>query len=469
MVMEGPAGFEVVSGASGSHHGYCAVLPAGGEAECRSALEKCRRNGWTIGPRGHACSYADSPVNSDNAVLDCRGMSAIESWDPGSGVMQVQAGASIADVLRLSLKHGWVLRSVPGGISVTVGGAIAHNVHGKDAARQGNFGRHLLWADLMLAGGEIRRFSRESDPEAFSAIAGGMGLFGVILRCALRLERPPSSCLDVETVVTRDIEQTLGAMERARGMDYGQGWVDALARGRRLGRGFVKLARFVESPRRIDDAEIDRSLAENTRVFGLFPAPIFWRLARPALLPPWMAAVNAGFYYAHLLGRSFRPQSREEMLSQFYFFHNNIPDFYAAYKPPGLVCVQALVPKRAGPEAFVRLIEMAQNCAVPAVLSGMKRHRPDDFLVSFEGEGTSVSFDFPLQGADASALKRDVIKILEYLAGIGARQNLSKDQWLPRAVFREMYPRWKKFSEIRDRLDPGGAFGNDMSRRLLGR
>lgn len=459
--------FEVLSGSGGAHHGFSIVAPAGSPDDCRSILEQALRRGMTVGPRGEGGSVGDSPVNSGNVVLDCRPMSSVEGLDPRTGVLQVQAGATMADILRAALPHGWVPRSIPGGLAITVAGAIGHNVHGKDAGAFGNFGSHVLWLDLMLADGKVRRLDPAGTPEEFRAVVGGMGLCGVILRAALQLVKAASPLVHVETRVTRGLEGTVEALGLSGADGYGQAWVDVGARGSRLGRGVVTVARFVESSAPLDARDFEDSLRKNTRLLGFLPARATWRAVRPVFLPPFMDAVSGCYYWLHALRSLSGMPTRDELVSRFYFFHNNMPEFYSTFQPPGFVQIQALVPRSAGLGPVARLLEMGQRASVPMVLSGMKRHRRDDFDISFEGDGVSVSLDFPLEGADVAALMTDTRRIYEAVAEAGGKVNLSKDLWLPPDLFRATYPRHGRFWELKRRLDPSGLFMNDMARRLF--
>lgn len=459
--------FDVLSGSGGAHHGFSIVAPAGSVEDCRSLLAQARGRGLTVGPRGEGGSVGDSPVNSGNVALDCRPMSAVERWDPATGVLQAQAGTTMAELLRTALPDGWVPRSIPGGLAITVGGAISHNVHGKDSGAYGNFGSHVLWLDLMLADGEVRRLSPAAAPEEFRAVVGGMGLCGVILRAALQLVRARSPFVHVETRVTRNLEETAAALGLADSDGYAQAWVDVGARGAKVGRGIVNVARFTGSEKPLDKGDLEDALRKNTRLLGFLPARATWRAVRPVFHPPCMDAVSRCYYWLHALRSLPGMPARDELVARFYFFHNNMPEFYSTFQPPGFIQIQALVPRSAGLEPVARLLEMGQRASTPLVLSGMKTHRADGFDISFEGDGLGVSLDFPLSGADVPLLMADCRRIYEAVASAGGKVNLSKDLWLPPDVFRSVYPRHAAFWAVKRRLDPTGLFMNDMARRLF--
>lgn len=434
--------------------------------DCRSAFDYCREHGYSIGLLGGGRSYGDQILNSSGVVLNLAAMNRVESWNPETGRLRVQAGARMTDLLQLTLPSGWVLPSVPGSLAVTIGGAIANNVHGKDSARRGNFGACICDIDLLTADGNCRQITRDADSEIFSAVVGGFGLLGIIVAAELQLVRIPSPLLQVETLLSSSMETTIENLRLSDSRDYGQVWYDAFGWGGEIGRGFTKLAQFVETGAQAEASDLEKFLTIKTKIFGILPARFAWSLARPIFMPPAIGGVNLVYYNKVRMETLIRGATKNANFQEFYFFHNNIPDFYSVYQPPGFFELQALFPARASAAVFSDLLALAKNVGLQSVLGGMKLHRSDDFLISFQG-GISITLALPLRGLDPARLHRGLRRIFEFIAEQGGMINLSKDERLPRDLFHLMYPKAAKFWSLKESLDPNRLFMCNMSRRLF--
>ena len=192
---------ELVGGWAGRTHAPHPVARPRDVAALQHALHEAAASGRSVIAKGAACSYADQIINTGGVVIDCTALSGIRSWDAASGRVVAAAGTSLADILSVALPDGWTVPGVPGSFAVTVGGAIANNVHGKDGHRF-SFGSAVRRFDLLLASGEIRSIDSQSDGEIFRGVIGGLGLLGIVVSAELQLVRIPSPWVEVETVRT---------------------------------------------------------------------------------------------------------------------------------------------------------------------------------------------------------------------------------------------------------------------------
>jgi decaprenylphospho-beta-D-ribofuranose 2-oxidase len=467
-----PLSFSLVrtpmSGFAGTRHATALIAHIDRAEQAFEAMQHCRANGLTVSLRGGGCSFGDSYLNDNGVVLDLTRLNRIESWDVAKGLLCVEAGASIAEILACTLPDGWVLPAIPGSLTVTVAGAIANNVHGKDSCCYGNFGLCVRRISMLTARGDRLELSREETSELFCAVIGGMGLLGIILSAELQLVKIPSQTLEIETRIARTMAELVADIEMSAERGYGQAWIDSFPRGAALGRGFTKLGRFVgEGGSPPDRARVEKSIVVNTRLLGVLPARRTWRLARPLFTPPMMALVNWAYYRKAALEVQARGRVRKQLFTNFYFFHNNIPDFYCVYNPPGFAEIQCLFPRANSVEAASGLLALSQRLGLHPVLSGMKRHRGDDFMISFAAEGCAISLDFPLRGREPAEFEKAMRQLFEYAAERGGKVNLAKDAHLPRDLFRTMYPRCGEFWSLKQRLDPNHLFMSDIARRLL--
>jgi decaprenylphospho-beta-D-ribofuranose 2-oxidase len=457
----------LVSGWSGACSGRSEIISAACDRDCLNAIISAKARGYTIGPLGGSNSFGDSIINDKHILLDCRPMNSILAWDSVSGIVLVEAGVTVKHLLHKFMPIGWVPFSIPGVLSATIAGCVANNVHGKDSISAGNFGRHVKWLDLMCADGSVIRISSESQPDLFRATIGGIGLTGIILRVGLQLRKIPSAKISSMVRISCSIEETYANLVGAENCDYAQVWLDAYPSKLKLGRGITMLARFVNDSSTLELDAIEKSLKENTKLFGILPAKPFWRITRSFFYPPFMPLVNSVFWRKAKFSAYFKNNWQTELFSQYYFAHNNIPDFYSVYRPPGFLEIQALLPFPAGSTELRNLLRIAQRSGITPVLSGMKKAIPDDFYLSFQGNGVSISLDFPVARIGLKQLEIAIRPLFDQIADYGGRVNLSKDQTMPRDIFRRCYPQWSDFWQQKCNIDPDGIFSNDMARRLF--
>ncbi|TPW09346.1 MAG: decaprenylphosphoryl-beta-D-ribose oxidase, partial [Halothiobacillaceae bacterium] len=193
--------------------------------------------------RGLARSYGDACLNDQGSVIDLRPLSRIIHFDPVTGAVQCEAGVSFAALMQKFLPMGLIPATCPGTAMVTMGGAVANDVHGKNQHGVGCFGDHLDWIDLVTPDGKIRRLSNLSEPDLFYATVGGIGMTGVIVALQFRLMRAPSNAMLLQECRVADLDGFLDALiTNEPKYPYAVGWIDAMSQGAHLGRGILELA-----------------------------------------------------------------------------------------------------------------------------------------------------------------------------------------------------------------------------------
>ncbi|MEM7515562.1 MAG: FAD-binding oxidoreductase, partial [Planctomycetota bacterium] len=242
-----PTHFEYVEGwgmAVGAHGRVYRPRTVG---EIRLALLEARRDGVKIGPRGTGCSYGDASVNQGGYVLDLTDMNRILSFDPETGIADLEAGVSIEQLWKHSLPHGYWPRVVSGTMYPTVAGAASMNIHGKNNFAVGTFGDAIVDFDIVLPNGEVKSCSRESNSDLFHAAIGGFGMLGVFSRIKLQTKKVYSGELEVKGVSTRNLREMMEYFEAHKETsDYLVGWIDCFGSDEGLGRGLIHDARYLE-------------------------------------------------------------------------------------------------------------------------------------------------------------------------------------------------------------------------------
>jgi decaprenylphospho-beta-D-ribofuranose 2-oxidase len=403
--------------------------------------------------RGLGRSYNNAAQCAGGVVMSTAGLNRITGLDPATGVVTCEAGVSLEQLMVAGLPSGWFVPVSPGTRQVTVGGAIAADVHGKNHHVAGSFARHVLSIDLVLPGGELRTVTSQDDPELFWATAGGMGLTGLIVRATVQLKRVGTSRVRVDTVRTADIDETMATLaEHDRGYGYTVAWSDSMARGARLGRSVITSGDFAEPG----------ELPAGADPFEFRPGA---RLGVPAGFPPGLiskytvAALNEAWY------RKAPRERRGELQTIGTFFHplDGIRNWNRVYGPGGFRQYQYVLPF--GAEAAVRRsFEMVAGARAPSFVTVLKRFgEGDPGLLSFPMVGWTLALDFPARTPGlAGLLDRLDRLVVEH----GGRVYLAKDSRVPADVLAEMYPRLPEFRKLRAELDPAGLLASDLSRRL---
>ncbi|MGH3280590.1 MAG: FAD-binding oxidoreductase, partial [Trebonia sp.] len=340
--------------------------------------------------RGLGRSYNNAAQSADGIVISTSRLSNVISLDPATGVVEAEAGVSLEQLIVAGLPHGWFVPVSPGTRQVTVGGAIAADVHGKNHHVAGSFASHVTSFDILFPSVEQaapHTVTKESDPELFWATAGGMGLTGFITRATIQLKRVESSLVAVDTVKTKDIDETMAVLaEHDKKYGYTVAWSDDLARGKKLGRSIVTSGDFATRSD-LDDKRRGDPFAFDPRA----------RLTAPGRFPPGLMnrysirLANAAWY----LKAPSRREHEFQTISQFFHPLDGIRNWNRAYGPGGFRQYQYVMPF--GAEAAVRKsFELVSAHRAPSFVTVLKRFgEADPGLLSFPTAGWTLALDFP--------------------------------------------------------------------------
>ena len=437
--------------------------------ECRAVLEFAKKNFLTICPRAGGLSYGDMILNEEHVVINLSRMDRVLEYDFEIGLIVVEPGVCFSEIFQRTMIHNWTLASCPGSMGVTVGGAISNNVHGKDTWKESNFGDQVTQLKLLTASGEVVEISRVRDRVLFEAVVGGMGLLGIIVEATLQLKKIPSPFVEVTSVVTRSIEESLEFIEiYNREWDFSVAWADAFARGRGLGRGFVTAARWIDEKISLAPERLARSLKTPTHIFGVLPAKPTWTICRPFFNPVGIRIANlANYTFANIKKMFNQPRNARLLFTDYNFMHNKIPDLKQVYRPFGFLEFQPLIPKASGKEAVREVFKIAHQFGCQSLLCGVKAHRVDDNMLSYSGDGYSVGIDVQVRGRNMEEVKKFADTLFRFVQSCGGKAYLAKDELLSRDLFQKMYPRYEEFLGVKQKLDGNELFASDMYRRLL--
>jgi decaprenylphospho-beta-D-ribofuranose 2-oxidase len=429
------------------------LLHTDGARALRAALDLHRAG--RLGPtpasgaiaRGMGRSYGDAAQLRGGLVIDTIRLKRLE-FDQEQGIVNAQAGVTIAELLDVLLPAGWIVPVVPGTQQVTVGGAIASDVHGKNHATSGTFGSHLLALELLTATGEVLELRPGSADGLFEATIGGMGLTGVILWARIALQRLAGPRLSVDTDRVADLDGALAALSAAGGR-YRVAWLDLI--GSRPGRGIVTRADHLDG---VGGAIPGRDRATTVRA----------RASVPEWWPGGLLRESTVRAYNELRFRRAprRERGRVEGLGAHMFPLDALAAWPRLYGTSGFLQYQFAVPS--GREHVIEVvIETLRRARVPCFLATLKDlGRANDAPLSFPLAGWVLALDLP-RGAERLDASLDACD--QVVADAGGRVYLTKDARMRPDAVRAMYPRLAEWRAVRDRADPGGLWRSDLALR----
>lgn len=406
-------------------------------------------------PRGLGRSYGDAAQNAGGLVVDMTGLNRIHRIDVDAAVVEVDAGVSLDTLMRRLLPFGLWIPVLPGTRQVTVGGAIAADIHGKNHHVEGSFGNHVLSMELLTADGQVRTLTPDGpESDLFWATVGGMGLTGIVLRATIRLQRTETAYFLVDTERTRDLDDLMARLTANDDQyTYSVAWFDSVSTGARMGRAVLTRgwsAKVDDLPRRLRRNPLKFDAPQLATMPPIFPSGLLNRLT--------IGAFNELWY------RKAPRERRGEVQNITQFFHplDIVAEWNRVYGPRGFLQYQFVVPY--GAEDVVRRsMEMISSSGHVSFLNVLKRFGAGNRgMLSFPTPGWTLAVDIPVGPGLAELLDRLDELVLE----AGGRIYLAKDSRLTPEALRAMYPRLDEWQKVRASVDPHGVFNSDLSRRL---
>lgn len=407
----------------------------------------------TIIARGLGRSYGDTSVNGGGGVVNMTRLNRMIDFDPETGMLECEAGVSLGEIIEVFMPRGFFVPVTPGTKFVTVGGAIANDVHGKNHHCDGTFCEYVESFTLQIPSGEIMTCSKTENADVFWATAGGIGLTGIILTARLRLIPVESAWMVTDYTQCRDLDHALEAMAATDGAHkYSVAWVDCLARGASLGRSVLMQGNHAKR------AQLDPARAANPYTMKAgrsknvpFNCPQF------VLNPLSISAFNHVFYAAH-------PTAIGKVVhfDKYFYPLDAIHHWNRLYGRKGFAQFQATLPfeSKQGLVLMLQRLADSRRASFLAVLKTFGEQNPG--LLSHPMKGYTLTLDLPNHRGLLPFLNEMDRILLDH----GGRLYLAKDAVAKPEMIAAMYPRLDEFKAIRRRLDPAGVLSSNMARRL---
>lgn len=393
--------------------------------------------------RGFGRSYGDSSLA--HHVLSTRNLNRFIGFDPPTGNLTCSAGVSLADILEIFVPRGWFLPVTPGTRYVSVGGAIASDVHGKNHHLDGTFCQHINEIQLLLGNGEQIAASPRQNSDLFYATCGGMGLTGIILSATIQLRPIYSSQILETTIKIENLNAVLDALDSHSEATYSVAWIDCLAKGKDLGRSLLMLG---------EHAEVGGFRIANSK-------PISIPISMPgcALNRMTIRTFNALYY------RRVRQLQQKRLVHYEPFFYplDRITNWNRLYGKAGFTQYQFVLPKESGRQGMMSILSKIAVSGMGSFLAVLKAFgEGNSNYLSFPMKGYTLALDFKAEPAVFKLLSELDRLVLDF----GGRIYLTKDARMTEETFKASYVNWQDFQEVRERYHALGKFSSLQSERL---
>ncbi len=404
-------------------------------------------------PRGLGRSYGDSSLNTD--VISTLKLNRILAFEEKEGIVRGESGVSFKEILDIFVPRGWFLPVTPGTKFVTVGGAIASDVHGKNHHKEGTFSDHLISMDIMLPDGEIVTCSKTSNSDIFKATCGGMGLTGVILNATFKLKKIESAYIKQKTIKAKDLEEIMDLFEKHNDSTYSVAWIDCLGKSKGLCRGILMLGEHatLEDIKNLDISKNPLILKEKKRLNIPFSFPNF------ALNKLVVRGYNFLYYSKY-------PDGVHESIVDYdaFFCHlDSIHNWNRIYGARGFTQYQFVLPKDASKEGLEKILTAVSNSNMGLFLAVLKLFgKGNNNLLSFPMEGYTLTMDFPINPRLFSFLNKLDKIVLDY----AGRLYLTKDVRMGEEMFKKSYGNAERFVNFKDSIDRDNKFRSLQSIRI---
>ena len=375
-------------------------------------------------PAGSFRSYGDSAIN--NSIIKSKFLNKIINFDEKKGILRVQAGSRLKDIINFIVPKGWFLNVTPGTKYATIGGCIASDVHGKEHHKYGCFSESLTKIKLLINKNEIIEFDKKSNSDLFYATCGGMGLTGFIVEAEIKCLKIQSSQIYYKKVLNDNLDNLFLCFENYNDYNYSVAWIDTIKRNRGY-KSIFTCGNFS------DNLNLSLSIRKKTKI----NIPIKFKIVNK-----FTTFLFNKFYFFF---NSLNSKKGYMNFDKFFYPLDNIKNWYKLYGKNGFIQYQLIVPKNNGKEALLQILNYLNIADNPSSLAVLKLHgKQNNNYISFPIEGYSLAMDFPYS--------KNIIKILENIDEIvlkfGGRVYLTKDSILRKDKFKRFYPNFCEVKKV---------------------
>jgi decaprenylphospho-beta-D-ribofuranose 2-oxidase len=399
-------------------------------------------------PHGNGRCYGDASLSSN--VVNTLRYDKVLAFDEVNGIITCQSGLLLSDLLQVIVPRGWFLPVTPGTKFITVGGAVASDVHGKNHHIDGSFSRHIVSMSVLTGTGETFVCNASNRPDLFWATCGGMGLTGIILDVKFRLKKINTAYIRQKQVKARNLHEIMQLFEENPSSTYSVAWIDCLKSGRNFGRSILMLGEHAI----VDEVRSEKYLLPKEK--ALLTVPFYF----PSfVLNGFSVKIFNALYYA----KNYKTVMDSVVhYDGFYYPLDSVLSWNKIYGKKGFVQYQFVLPLASSKDGLIDILGRINKQRAGSFLAVLKLFGDQDNLISFPLKGYTLALDFPIR----PGLFEFLDELDTVVAGYGGRIYLSKDARMKKEIFWRTYPHAEEFREILRKYDPENRFVSGLSQRL---
>ncbi|MDP1677390.1 MAG: FAD-binding oxidoreductase [Bacteroidota bacterium] len=398
--------------------------------------------------RGLGRCYGDSSLNY--TIVSTLRFNHLLAFDEQTGIIICESGVSFSELLEIFVPRGWFLPVTPGTKFVTVGGAIASDVHGKNHHIAGSFSNHLEWVKILLGDGSIVQCSKDENSDLFWSTCGGMGLTGIIVEASFKMLKIETAYIRQRVIKTKNLDETIEAFEANKYWTYSVAWIDCLAKGNSLGRSALILGEHATKN------EVGYRYRNPLKIEKRMSIPFPFFLPNFVLNSQTVKIFNEIRYSAYVSKDSFVEYE------PFFYPLDVISHWNRMYGKRGFTQYQFVLPKESSKEGLKKLLTKITESGEGSFLAVLKLFGKQEGLLSFPREGFTLALDFVISPTTLKLFNELDILVNEY----GGRLYLSKDVRMTKDVFEKGYSNFNKFSNLKKKYDVQQKFQSLQSKRI---
>jgi decaprenylphospho-beta-D-ribofuranose 2-oxidase len=414
-------------------------------------LQKLLSKGETFIARGNGRCYGDASLAL--TTISTLKFDKILFFDKSTGIFECQSGLTLDQILEVVVPDGWFLPVTPGTKFITVGGAVASDVHGKNHHVDGSFSNHIIEMEIVLASGESIICSSKVNADLFEATCGGMGLTGIISKVTFQLKKIETSFIRQKQVKAKNLDELIRLFDEYKGYTYSVAWIDCLKKGEHFGRSILILGEHADL----------KDLSEKQRKAPL-QLPKKKQINFPFNLPSWVlnAFTVKAFNFLYYTKNFQKEINNVVGYEPFFYPLDAILHWNRGYGKKGFVQYQFVLPLEAK-NGLVEILNRISNKGLGSFLAVLKVFGKQESIISFPKEGYTLALDFPVREGLLEFLDELDQIVLQY----GGRIYMSKDARMKPEILLHGYPDLKKFKEIVRKYNPDGKIQSIQSDRLF--
>ncbi|MEZ4947766.1 MAG: FAD-binding oxidoreductase [Cyclobacteriaceae bacterium] len=398
--------------------------------------------------RGAGLSYGDASLSKE--ILSSQKFNRILDFDTQNGVITAECGTTLDDILKVIVPKGWFLPVTPGTKFITVGGAVAGDIHGKNHHSEGSFCKYVIKLTVMMANGETQVCDRDTNPILFNTICGGLGLSAIILSVQFRLKSIETSYIRQRNIVVGNLEEMLDKLHDFGASTYSVSWIDCLARGKRLGRGVIMLGEHANAE------EIKKASKLITHRQPRFNVPFFF--------PSFLLNSTSVRAFNYLVFNKYKLSSKQSIVHYDPYFYplDFVRNWNKLYGRRGFLQYQFVIPFEGAAKGLRMILNEISKSGLASFLAVLKELGEGESTLSFPMKGFTLALDFPVTDNIFPFLD----KLDKMVVDLGGRIYLVKDARMAPEIYRKGYPNADIFRENVLRFDPEHKFTSLLSQRL---